>query len=88
MPGERAAMINNDYNAMLNGIAPSECICIMTREPRGWESYNGPEPAEWEQDPLCIVHPGTPGYCLDPIQSAPIGWHDRFKGNENNVIAF
>lgn len=61
---------------MHNGIRPSQCTCIMTRAPKGWGSYNGPEPAEWEQDPLCFEHPGDPGSILDPIQSAPIGWRE------------
>lgn len=64
---------------MHNGIRPSECTCVMTRPPKGWQSYNGPEPAEWEQDPLCFEHPAEPGTFTDPVQSAPIGWVERVR---------
>ncbi|GAA1891688.1 hypothetical protein GCM10009773_19810 [Williamsia serinedens] len=63
----------NEYYLMMNGCAPDGCTCVLLREPT-YDWGGGPSPAEWDQDPLCWVHPAEPGTWWDPIQSATPEW--------------
>lgn len=50
------SVYDSDYGRMMRGEHVPGCTCVVVREMRGWESYNGPEPAEWEQNPDCPLH--------------------------------
>ncbi|AYR02713.1 hypothetical protein J1766_gp78 [Gordonia phage Bizzy] len=58
-----------DHMPPAAGPRADECSCPMT-DP----GVPGIRPAEFEQDPLCWLHPMDGGTFLDPVQSAPIGW--------------
>ena len=63
----------SDYHLMQAGGRVDGCTCEMVSAPV-WDHDYGPEPAEWEQDPLCWVHPSEPGTWWDPIQSSTPEW--------------
>lgn len=50
------SLYDSEYGRMMRGELIPGCTCELVREARGWESYNGPEPAEWEQNPDCPLH--------------------------------
>lgn len=43
------------YYDYQRGIPEKDCTCVMTSEPK-YHGHNGPQPAEWEQNPDCPLH--------------------------------
>jgi len=52
------------YHNYQQGIAEEECTCIIHKGPE-YPSVNGPQPAEWEQNELCMLHGDPKSVALD-----------------------
>lgn len=49
------SVYDSEYSRRARGERDAGCTCEVTREARMY-GYNGPEPAEWEQNPDCPLH--------------------------------
>jgi len=57
----------SEYHAMMCGVRPEGCTCILMRRARGLDGSPDsiPVPAEWEQVDDCPAHPYVPHIPLE-----------------------